>query len=328
MSASIPNQAVFVWDDSFFPYGAYLSMRSAARRGGFDAIYLLKTPQLDGVAGFERLRQEVPQLRPVNIDLPGWLEEARVDCIDELLAANAFLKERKYHGSVSDMLRSLWLLLNGGVYMDTDTLSLRPFGPLLDQQGFLAQEHILVSSKVWRRNSRWRYFKTAPLTLFRDLCARASFGIRWFRRFESFYVLAIHNAVMGFRKGHPMMRDVLSQIAQRYPRRPQRYPLLGPDTLQDLEEQNSYEGVRVYPPAYFSPLGPTMTFQYFHPRRPKVVDALRQQAILPETVALHWSGNATTGKITPQNDDDVRRLAGTQLFSRLALEAALGEGAS
>lgn len=125
-----------------------------------------------------------------------------------------------------------------------------------------------------------------------------------------------------------MMRDVLSQIAVRYPKRPERYPLLGPDTLQDLEEENSYEGVGIYPPAYFSPLGPIMTFQYFHLRKRKTLEALRKTAVCPETTALHWSGNGTIGRVTPKNDDDVRRLADQQLFSHLALEAALGESVS
>jgi len=327
-SAVIPNQAVFVWDDNFLPYGPYLSMKSAANNGGFSRICLLKTPALEGVPLFERLRREIPHLEPIDIDLPGWLEEARVPCIDELLAANRFLKERNFYGSVSDMLRSLWLYLNGGVYLDTDTLTLKPFASMLEQQGFLAEEYILVSSQVYRRNSRWRYFKTAPLTLFRDVCARLPFGVSLFRRFEHLYVRAIHNAVMGFRPGHPMMRDVLTQIAVRYPRRPERYPLLGPDTLQDLHAENAYEGVRVYGPGYFSPLGPTMTFQYFHLRPSSVVEKVRRATVRPETTSLHWSGNGTIAKVTPKSDDDVRRLAERQVFSRLALEAVFGERVS
>jgi hypothetical protein len=163
------------------------------------------------------------------------------------------------------------------------------------------------------------------LTLFRDLCARVSFGVSLFRLLERFYVRAIHNAVMGFRPGHPMMKDVLGEIAVKYPRRPQRYPLLGPDTLQDLQAEKRYEGVKVCPPPYFSPLGPTMTFHYFHLRQPRVIEAVRRATVLPETTAVHWSSNGTIAKVTPKDDDDLRRLAPRQLFSRLALEASLGE---
>jgi hypothetical protein len=321
----VPNQSCFVWDDNFFPYAAYLSIKSAARNGGFDRIYLLKTPDLDGVPTYERLRQEVPALEPVNIDLRGWLEEAGLSYADELVTAHGFLKERRYHSAVSDLLRALWLYLRGGVYLDTDTLTIKPFTSLLGQAGFLAQEHILVSSRVFKRNSRWRYVRTAPLTMFRSLCSRISIGVSLFRVLEGLYVKAEHNAVMGFAPGHPFVHALLGRIAEKYPQRPTRYPLLGPDAIQDLTEEKTYPDLRIYPPAYFSPLGPTMTYQYFHLRSRNAISKLRTTALRPETTAVHWSNNSTIAAVTPQSDEDVRRLAGHQLFSRLALEAALGE---
>jgi hypothetical protein len=325
LHSRIPNQSCFVWDDDFFPYAAYLSIKSAARNGDFERIYLLKTPALDGVPTFERLRREVPSLEPVNIDLRGWLEEAGLPRGDELMVAHRFLQERRYHSAVSDLLRALWLYLRGGVYLDTDTLTLKPFSALLAQGGFLAQEHILVSSKVFKRDSCWRYLRTAPLTLFRSICSRLSCGVSLFRMLESLYVRAEHNAVMGFAPKHPFVRALLDRIAEKYPQRPSRYPLLGPDAIQDLTEEKSYPDLTIYPPAYFSPLGPTMTYQYFHLRSRKVVSKLRQTALRPETTAIHWSNNGTIAAITPQSDEDVRRLASHQLFSRLAMEVALGE---
>jgi hypothetical protein len=176
----IPNQFHFVWDDKFFPYAYYLAIRSVAMHCQPERIFLFKTPQLDGVPNFERLRREVACLEPVNIDLAGWLEEAALPCIQQLLDANRFLKEHKFHGSVSDLLRSLNLYLRGGIYLDTDTLTLRDMAPLRLHGAFLAEEHILVSSKVWKRNSRWRYFWSGPLTAARDLCSRFAHGVRLF----------------------------------------------------------------------------------------------------------------------------------------------------
>src|SRR5512140_754186 len=260
----IPNQFHFVWDDNFFPYSAYLAIRSVAMHAEPERIFLYKTPALDGVASFERLRREVPCLEPVDIDLGGWLEQAGLPCVQQLLDANRFLKQHNFYGSVSDLLRALNLYLRGGIYLDTDTLTLREMGPLRRHGAFLAEEHILVSSKVWKRNSRWRYLRTAPLTLARDLCSRFAYGVRLFQAISGLYVRVVHNAVMGCRPRHPLMRDVLLRIAERYPDRPKRYPLLGPDTVQDLIEENRYDDLAVLPPHCFSPLGPTMTFQYFH----------------------------------------------------------------
>lgn len=322
MSAQeIPNNYLFVWDDNFLPYFVYLAIKSVAVQCRPDNIFLLKQPHLNEVPSYLRLVREIDRLRPIDIDLPAWLEQAELPCATELTEAYSFLKERNYYGSVSDLLRALRLYLDGGIYLDTDTLTLRDLAPLQKQEAFLAEEHILVSSAVYKRDSRWRYVRTGPLTAARDLCARVSFGVPCFQGISALFVRAVHNAVMGFRPRHPLMRDALIRIAQNYPRRPERYPLLGPDTLQDLIAETSYAGLRIYPPAHFSPLGPTMTYQYFRPRTPAQIAKLAQRIIGPETRAIHWSKNGTMAKAIPQDDEDLRRFAERQLFCHLALQA-------
>jgi hypothetical protein len=322
----IPNQFHFVWDDNFFPYSAYLAIRSVAMHCKPERIFLFKTSQLNDVPNFVRLRREVDCLEAVDIDLPGWLEQAALPCTQQLLDANRFLKERNYYGSVSDLLRSLNLYLRGGIYLDTDTLTLRDMDPLRKHGAFLAQEHILVSSKVWKRNSRWRYFRTGPLTLARDICMRFAYGVRLFQLISPLYVRVVHNAIMGFRPGHPLMRDALLGMAERYPDRPKRYPLLGPDLLQDLVAENTYEDLTVLPPRCFSPLGPTMTFQYFHLYRKKTLDTMTRWIVKHDTYAIHWSNNGTIAKSVPQRDADMKQMRERQLFSRLAIEAAFPAG--
>jgi hypothetical protein len=323
----IPNQLHFVWDDNFFPYSAYLAIRSAALCARPDRILLYKTPALDGVPNFERLRREVDCLQPVNIDLPGWLAQAALPCTQQLLDAHRFLQERNYYGSVSDLLRTLNLYLRGGIYLDTDVLTLRNLAPLRRHGAFLAEEHILVSSKVWKRNSRWRYLWTGPLTAARHLCMRFAHGVRAFQLISPLYTRVVHNAVMGCRPGHPLMRDALLRIAERYPDRPKRYPLLGPDTLQDLIEEKTYDDLAVLPPHCFSPLGPTMTFQYFHLRKRRgTLEKLETWIVRPDTFAIHWSNNGTIAKSIPQSDDDLRRLEARQLFARLARRAVFPTG--
>jgi len=325
---TIPDRFHFVWDDNFFPYGAYLAIKSVAVQCRPGSIRLYKVPALDDVPNFRRLRDEVPCLEPINIDLPAWLEEARLPCAATLLEANRFLKERNYYGSVSDLLRTVRLYLDGGIYLDTDTITLRDLAPLRQQEAFLAEEHILVSSQIWKKNSRWRYLRTSPLTLARDLCSRVPFGVTWFQWISRFFVRAVHNAVMGFRPGYPLMRDALMRMAEVYPRRPERYPIMGPDTLQDLIAEKSYPGLKVYAPRYFSPLGPTMTYQYFHRRRPRTIDAMCRRVVSDDTMLVHWSNNGTIAKIMPREDADLEGLRREQLFSRLALAAIRQPGAA
>lgn len=323
-AAPIPNHFVFVWDDNFLPYTAYLAMRAAANRAAPDEIHLLKIPEMNGVPNFERLRREVPCLRPIDVQVEAWLESTELPCWRELCTAHGFLKERKYHSAVSDLLRALYLYLNGGVYLDTDVISLRPFTPLLAGGGFVAQEHILVDSRIFKKNSPWRFFRTAPLTALRNLCSRGAWGVALFQTVAPLYTLAVHNATMGFRPRHPLMRDLLLFIADRYRDRPKRYSLLGPDAIQDLMAKTDYPDVQVLPPRCFSPLGPVMTYQYFHARRPATLERLERRLVHDDTYAIHWSNNGTIAKVVPKNDEDLAALKDRQLFSRLAA-SAIGE---
>jgi hypothetical protein len=319
----IPNQFHFVWDDSFLPYAAYLAIRSAAMSARPERIFLHKTPELDEAPNYKRLCREIPCLHPVNIDLGGWLEQTGLPCTRDLLDAHRFLKQHNFYGSISDMLRAIVLYLHGGIYLDTDVLTLREMSPLRQHGAFLAEEHILVSSTVWKRNSHWRYLWTGPLTLARDLCSRFAGGIRVFQGISGLFTRAVHNATMGCRPRHPLMRDILLRIAERYPDRPQRYPLLGPDACQDLISENRYDDLAILPPRCFSPLGPTMTIQYFHSRRTsKTLARLERWLIKPDTYAIHWSNNGTRSRYLPQSDKDLLRLEPHQLFARVAVRAA------
>ena len=122
------------------------------------------------------------------------------------------------------------------------------------------------------------------------------------------------------------MRDALLRIAERYPDRPKRYPLLGPDTIQDLVAENTYDDLTVLPPRCFSPLGPTMTSQYFQSHRRRTLERLAKWIVKSDTYAIHWGSNGISAKSIPQSDEDLKRADGVQLFSRLALKAAFPGG--
>jgi hypothetical protein len=275
------------------------------------------------VPTFERLRREVGGLDAVNIDVRGWLEEAGLPCAADLLAAMRLFTEHRFHGSRSDLLRALALYLWGGIYLDTDTLTLRDMTPARALGAFVAQERILVDSKTFKANSRWRYLRTAPLTLARDVCSRFAWGVRCFQWMEPRFVQALHHAVMGFPAGHRLPRDFLVRFAETYQQRLHRYGF-GPDTVQDLVAEHAYEGLAVLPPRHFSPFGPTMTYQYFRTYGAATIDALTTRLVRPDTSALHWSNNGTIAKAIPQADTDVGRLARGQIFSRLAAGVLAG----
>jgi len=145
--------------------------------------------------------------------------------------------------------------------------------------------------------------------------------VQLFQWLAPLYTRALHNATMGFRPGHPLPWDILIRIAERYPDRPKRYPLLGPDTLQDLVAEQRYSDLAVLPPRCFSPLGPTMTYQYFHRRSPRAVAGLERRLVGADTYALHWSNNGTIAKLVPKDDAELRALKDAQLFARIAYSA-------
>jgi hypothetical protein len=323
----IPNRYHFIWFGRAFPLTHALAIRSVAATSAPEAIVLHTSDDLRGQPEFDALGADVPALvvRPIDVasllDEPGVPEPASLRAIwDQLLA-------RRLWFALADILRHLVLHHEGGVYLDLDTITVRDVRPLLSAPGFCGRERILVDAAVYRRASRWRYFRTVPLDVARWICSRTEGGIRRFARLADLYLAAINNAVLALPPRHPLAREALRRVPERIPALEQRRPTLGPDLLQDLIDGEQRSDVTVFGPSHFYPLGPQMALQLFRLRaNAAAVDRALGDAIGPETYVVHWYNDNLKKLARPPDRASIDELADRQMFSRLA-RPFLGAGA-
>lgn len=308
----IPRTAHFIWLGADLPWACSLAFRSALRFGGFEKAVLHHESELSqatiyqellGIAGLE-LRVLDPQrmLEPICYGGRSLLE---------------VYSELRLPAARANVLRTALLHQEGGVYLDTDTITVRDLSTLCrDAEAFVGEEHLALPFIV--RNSK------NPLVLVgavlrravRDVFRRIPSGWRSFRAVERYYPSAANNAVLGCAAGHPLTRELTRAMVALEPSERTRRFALGTHLLQRVLAGAVRSDVRVLSPAHFYPLGPEISEHWFRFR--KTVPPL-EDVILPETLVVHWYASVRTEGLLPEIDrDSVSRNRRNQLFSALA----------
>jgi hypothetical protein len=280
--------AHFIWFGRTLPWIHTLALRSAARLGGFERVVLHHADPLAAT-----------DLRPLERD-----------CNIELrrLVAEPLLEEAVEHGGRlvdlfrrvtepagrANIVRAGLLAREGGVYLDTDTATVRSFTPLREQGGVFCGEERLVfpASLVWNKDPAG--FCLALLrTTARDVMRRQPGGWRTFRAVEQWYPKAVNNAVMGAEPGHPFIRQLLSRMLEVPPERQLVRYELGTTLLQQAVAEWRAPGLHVLPPGAFYPLGPEISQHWFR-RTPQL---RLGELVLPDTYAVHWYASVRTRRV-------------------------------
>jgi hypothetical protein len=303
----IPAHAHFVWLGQKLPFVFVLAAASAARRGGFEQVLFHHTDPLQGEPAFGFLsRIAGVEARPV--DAVALCEQAGggrlVDCYRDLdePAARA------------NVLRAALLREHGGVYLDTDTLTLQSLSSLRARGGFFCGEERLVFPKT---RGPWWASRLDPRalarTLARDVCRRLPGGYRHFRRIERYYRTAVNNAVLGAEPRHPLLDELLARMAD-LPRaeRRTRYAL-GVHLLQSAIGAWRGGSVYVEPPEVFYPLGPEISEHWFRER------AVAEDMTTARTLVVHlYASVRIRDRLARVSPEWVRAHAKTEPFSALA----------
>lgn len=312
----IPAVAHFIWFGSELPWANALAIRSAALRGGFDAVVLRHAddlshndiwPELQALPGFEARRIDEKAI----LGATGSGGEALLEIYRRL----------DHPAARANMLRAAILYNEGGVYLDLDTVTLRPMAELRNSCGaFCGEEYVLplLSSLP----PGYHPLALAPKLIrfaarIREMCRRLPNGWRYFRLIERWYPRCANNAVLGAEPRHPLIRRLLDGMIAM-PKSKQRVRFaLGVDLLQKTLAQSEEPDFRLLPPRAFYPLAPVISHHWFQilSGRPSL-DAVLD----PETLVVHWYASIDTRKILPRIDADyVREHADRQLFSALVL---------
>ncbi|MFO7736146.1 MAG: glycosyltransferase [bacterium] len=287
----IPAKAHFIWLGKKFPWLHALAIRSCCERGGFEKVVLHCSDDLSDSAHWNYVSVcKNFEFRKINPEKVLKAPDKYGEDLTELYS------RLSWPASKVNMLRAAILAVEGGVYLDIDTVTVASMKDILESSGvFFGEERIVFPEKVV--NSRrpdikaLAYIKTA----FRDLCRRRRDGWRAFRKWEHHYHLAANNAVIGSEAGHPFVMEMLKRmVSMPEKRRTVRYAL-GTHLLQQAKADNKDSSVKVLSPRYFYPLGPEISQHWFR----KNTTAKISDILFPETRIIHWYASVRTKKIVP-----------------------------
>lgn len=308
-TVSIPNRLLFVWFGERLPFTALLALRSAVRVLRPDETLLIHRglrPTSEGVS--EALTE--PGVELVEAD-ERWFS----DLPEGGTLARSLFRELDSPASRSNLVRlaALWKL--GGVYLDTDTITIRDLAPLRDRMGFCGRETLVYPASYFERRTVGRRLAAAARKTMRTACSRLPGGHAWFRRIESWYPSAVNNAVLASTPRNPVVAEAFAAIARMDPQTRLERFRLGTHLLQRVTGNGSREEMTVFPPDYFYPLGPEVSIHWFaRGSAAHVDDMLRAQ-----THVVHWYSSLESRLDSgPLTRAWVRGVGADTAFSRLA----------
>ncbi|MGH8220692.1 MAG: glycosyltransferase [Steroidobacteraceae bacterium] len=309
---AIPDRAHFCWIGTSLPWAYVFAILSAAERSELAEIFLHHTDAIEADAK-RRALERCPRVRLSRLDPADCLTRAghAVGVGEELLA---IYRELANPAIKSDLLRVAILYLEGGVYLDLDTVTTASLRPLLDAPQFVGCERIVWPHSVRSSRSAAVWCRSIALDLLRKGMRRAPGGWAMFRRVESLYYRGINNAVMGAEANSRFCALYLRAMAALPAQRRSELYALGPDLLQEVVDQFSAGDLNIAEPQVFYPLAPEISEHWF-----RVSRRVRLEAVLSrETRVVHWYASVRTrSKIAAIDPGYVREHRDRQLYSAL-----------
>jgi len=312
MSCAIPDAIHFIWIGPRLPWFARLALESALARCPSASVSLWATHDLNADAQTRALRRHarfrVAQLAERTL-FDGAPAALPLDLLARLFATLETPAAR------ANVARLLVLACHGGVYLDTDTVTLRDLTPLRAAPAFCGLEHVVWPLEKARGLHPYRVLGGPARGLLRKACAHLPRGERLFQRISRLYTTAANNAVLGFAPAHPFLNHMLTRVSELPEAERHRRYRLGTHLLQEaLAQAGDALGVRQLSPRYFYPLGPEISHQYFRPRSDaaSAADAI----VSPDTHVIHWY--ASVSQLLPYDAARVQRERGRTVFAQIA----------
>lgn len=290
----IPANLLFVWFGAQVPLFVELALRSAAAHNPGANVVLLAS----GLTQQEQSRLAVPGLRVENLNFSTLLTMASRRAYEDHGRAMDVHRlefvwtQLRTPAARANLVRLLYLFAFGGIYLDTDTLTLRSFDDLRELSAFCGQERLL-----WPKDrldkKRLYFWVTGPaLTIARKALASLPLGYRAQKQLNRHYALAVNNAVLGCRPGHPAFLAILDRASTLSNSELSKPFRLGTHLLQQvLQGERTWQDpgpdrVHLLDPEYFYPLGPVTSNHYF--RETNDVEGVLRDVVTPKTHVIHW----------------------------------------
>jgi len=190
----------------------------------------------------------------------------------------------KSPASKANLLRLALLYKHGGIYLDTDTIFVKPIDDLLKFKGFCGTETVALPRELFKSINPFAYLVCGLRFAWRFFCTYCPSGEQIFRKTEKFFSQSANNAVLASEAKNPIIANAFKEInLMKESTRLRRYRL-GTHLLQSVTRNKSSEFMEVLPSCYFYPLGPEICRHYFLDGSGKRLSKM----LLPETRIVHW----------------------------------------
>jgi hypothetical protein len=334
----IPRVAHLVWLGRTLPWTTVLAAASARARGGFERVVLHHDGALgDGAAGGAEGGAGGRGGAGVLAALGARDVEARrlrPDDVAERAGGPALvdvLRRLTQPAGRVNVLRAAILAVEGGVYLDADTVTVRTLGPLCATAGaFCGEERIVFPAALLGTRSPLAWAVAGLRHAARDLMRRHPDGWRAFRVVEPLYARAVNNAVLASAPGHPFLQDLLARMTA-LPRERQTVRFaLGTHLLQRAvaewrpDAAGAHGPLVVHPPRVFYPLAPELSAHWIRERAD--APAAARAFLAPDTRVVHWYASVRTRgveeRLRPETLDALAPRVPLAWLARAALDPA------
>ncbi len=312
---AIPAKLHFCWIGPGLPWAYVFGILSAVERSGIADVVLHHTDTLEDGETL-RLLHSVRGVSLQKIDPRAYLLQAGraiglADQLDQLYTALERVVMR------ADLLRAAILYMEGGVYLDLDTVTVASLTPLLATEVFVGSEFIVWPHHVRQSRSPFLWARHLMLDVIRKLCRRAPRGWQMFRLLENLYVRQVNNAVMGAAAHSAFFSDYLHAMAALTIGQRANRTALGPGLLQKIADEHCGRPIELHKPNVFSPLPPEVSQHWFRVTRAPGLSAV----LLPETRVVHWYASVRTTHLVEQiNPAYILENRHHQLYSALVYD--------
>lgn len=309
----IPNQLHFIWFGDSIPDFARIAVISALEKNPGASATLWHDGEFSRSTDLWKLKARGVALRKID---PNALFSELAETAPELPAGDLkrLYVELTTPAAKANMIRLVVLYLHGGIYLDTDTLTLKSFAPLRKLSAFCGEEPTL-----WPAGTALLDPRALVMSEVRRVCSLWPRGFRFHNRMLRHFTMAANNAVVGARARHPFFAAMLARAASLPESQRKRRYRLGTHLLQEtLREFKTRpcppeDRMTVLSSRHFYPLGPEISRHYF--RRYADPRAISDEVLSDETYAIHWY--ASVSDLRARDDHFIRETANENLYSAL-----------
>jgi len=275
----IPNRVFFIWFGNKLPLSTGLAILSAkqVQKPEETILYLESKKEDINGEGYDLIKDEH------GITLKKIDDSIFADLEDNGICKRLF-HILKSPASKVNLLRLALLYKEGGVYLDTDTIAIKPWNDLLQYKGFCGLEPVAFPQELYHSKNPFSYLLAWIRFLWKFLCVYIPRGEQIFRLTEKFYSFCANNAVLGSEAKNPFFKKVFAAINEMKEKEQLKRYRLGTHIIQKVTGNKSSEIMKLFPPAYFYPVGPDVSVHLFRKGSAKRLNKI----LLPQTRIVHW----------------------------------------